>query len=209
MNDQPLPECTIERYAEIVAIIDDGAMSRVSILRAAGFDEIAWKRVKVYWMERLAAGIDHELAARFGTVYGRTKYSLSSAARDAALPSSGGGGGWAKEGAQATADVDDTLPSGATPCGEVNDTLPDQAAAGAVVGNEPASAPEAAAAPAAVDLTIECAADAAARHVLPFVAPASAMGVPPPGKRWAYFDTQSGERLPTPMLIDSPEPPQR
>jgi hypothetical protein len=209
VNDQPLPECTIERFAELVAIIDDGSVPRARILQAAGFDEIAWKRVEGHWMEHLAAGNDHDLAARFGTVYGRTKYSLSSTPRAASLTTpSGENEGSAEEGAQATANVDDTLPTGVAPPSDVNDTLPDQATSDADVGCDPAPVPEAIAAPEGVDLTIECAPDAAARHVFPFVAPASPAGVAPPGKRWAYYDTQTGERLPAPVLIDVPDPPQ-
>lgn len=209
MNDQPLPECTIERFAEIAAIIDDGPVSRASILHAAGFDEIAWTRVESHWMVRLAAGTDPDMAARFGTVYGRTKYSLSSAARAASLTPSGENEGRAEEGAQATSNVDDTLPTGSAPPSDVNDTFPDQAAPASDAGCDPAPIPEAAKAPEGVDLTIECAPDAAARHVLPFVAASSPVGVAPPGKRWAYYDTQTGEPLSGPVLIDIPEPPQQ
>ena len=60
----------------------------------------------------------------------------------------------------------------------------------------------------AADLTLECAPDAAVCYT-PFVAPASPVGVAPPGKRWAYFDTQTGQSLPVPVLEDAPEGPEQ
>ena len=217
MNDQPLPECTIERFAELSARIDEGRAPRASILEAAGIEEITWAHVERHWLMRLFAGDDHDLAARFGTMYGRTKYTLASFSRTES-PSP------ASEEKRPATTVDDTLPSGVAPAPGVDDTLRDEVdpaapspasvAVDASTATDGTSAvPEAAAAPAlgqqspggdAADLTLECAPDAGVRHVLPFVAHVSAVEAAPPGQRWAYFDTQTGQPLPVPVLVDGP-----
>jgi hypothetical protein len=183
VSEQDSHQHTIERFAEIAAVMDEDQVSRAAILEAAGIDTITWKNLERYWMTRLAAGNDPDLAMRFGTTYGRTRCSLSSSA----CSESPAG----EEQPQATAKVDDTLPTGVAPAADTHDTLPDR----------PADEPPA-------DQTVECAPGAAARGVLPF-GPASpaASAVAPPGKRWVYFDTQTGQSLPEPVLVDAPPEP--
>ena len=82
VSDQQLPECTIERFAGLSALIDGGRVSRASVIEAAGIDEAGWTYLERHWLARLSAGDDDDLAARFGTVYGRTRYGLATFSRN-------------------------------------------------------------------------------------------------------------------------------
>jgi hypothetical protein len=208
MHDQRPADCTIERFAEIVATLHNGRAERASILEAASFDETAWVHVERHWMARLAAGDDDDLAARFGTAYGRASQMLSCIPGGRSAVSAGESLPPGENCARPTATEDETLPTGAVPRAKVDDTIPDpvapappesrSAATEGAEDKQPRS-------PGAADLTLECAPEAVARNVLPFVAPASAVEAAPPGKRWVYYDTQTGQPLPTPILVDIPE----
>jgi hypothetical protein len=195
VTDQTSPEHSIERFAELVALVDDGLTPRSTVLRAAELDADAWRRIEGQWMARLAAGDEPDIALRFARRYGLTRQSFSTAAAGeggAPLPQMSG------------TDVDDTLPD--VPEGVISDG-PDLA---------PASYPPAAAgdlvrtAADPTDVTIGCTPDAASKRVLPFVPPGGPVFVPspaPPGKRLARFDTQTGQPLPVPIWVDEPVPP--
>jgi hypothetical protein len=192
-----LPEDTIERFAEIAALVDDGYVPRLDLLAAAGLDHTSWKHLERHWMVCLAEGTDADLAVRFATTYARTRASLASTtASEAHEPYRPG-------------DADDTLREGgaaaAHRAGQAR-----VARTGTIEPGGDSQMQMGAAGPLArVDVTVVCAADAAARGVLPFMPPAAmpSSESPPPGKRLALFDTQTGERLATPVWIDAPEDP--
>jgi hypothetical protein len=200
MPDPASPADSIERFAELVALEDDGDIPRPSILSATGVTAEAWRQIEGDWMKRLAAGDDPDLALRFATTYALARRSLSRRAP----PEPPG------EEPRHAAPDDDTIvePAPAVggdlgaggsepPAEHTTDEL-------AVTDDTPAPAPLTGAEvrlpldPA--DATLICPLEAVPKEPLPFVLP-----VPPPGKRLAFFDTQTGERLATPVLIDAPQ----
>ena len=192
-----LPEDTIERFAEIAALVDDGYVPRLDLLAAAGLDHTSWKHLERHWMVCLAEGTDPDFAVRFATTYARTRASLASTtASEAHEPYRPG-------------DADDTLREGGDAAARRAEHARLARDGTIEPGGDSQMQTGAADPPAGVDVTVGCAADAAARGALPFM-PAVATppsGSPPPGKRLALFDTQTGKRLATPVWIDAPEDP--
>ncbi len=205
MSAYLLPEDTIERFAEIAALVDEGYVPRLDRLAAAGLDHASWKQLERYWMSRLAEGNDADLAIRFATTYGRTRASFANTTvSEAGEPRRSGGGG----------DTDDTVPDGVDPAAHRANAAP-RSSLGACAPGAPAGADDeaqtgASSAAAGVDLTVEAAPGAALGGALPFAPPATARpsGSPPPGKRLAYFDTQTGQPLAVPMWVDAPNGPE-
>jgi hypothetical protein len=72
----PAPVDTVDRCAELSALLDDPFADRAAVLRGAGLDEAAWGRVQERWVEQLVA--DEALVARYGEVYETTLRRLSS-----------------------------------------------------------------------------------------------------------------------------------
>jgi hypothetical protein len=205
MPDPASPADSIERFAELIALEDDGYVPRTTILSAAGVLAPVWRQIERAWMERLAVGDDADLALRFAQTYALTRLSLSNGA---------GGPLAAPEGAPSDGPlpalgVDDTLRDPLPPGGrdlELDaaeppaqhraDELPTTG-----TGEAPAGYPVELLRPPMdpVDTTVMCPLDAIPNQALPFVPP-----VAPSGKVLAYFDTQTGQRLPMPVLIDAP-----
>jgi hypothetical protein len=213
---------SIERFAELIALQDDGHTPRSAILSAAGVSVEVWREVEGSWMQRLAAGDDPGLALRFAKTYGLTRLSVSTPTEDAAdahaRPAEAGAARSDPDGASSLS-ADDT----------VVETFPGLGAAlaadvKAVPEEPPADLGDAApacdraelpgehlgrpttgtAAPAPrrpsvdlADLAIVCPLGAVPNEPLPFVPP-----IVPPGKRLAFYDTQTGQRLAHPVLID-------
>lgn len=221
MTAERFSDITIERFAEVAAAVDDGYSPRPSTLDAAGLDAMTWRQVEHQWMTRLADGDDAALALRFATVYSRTRNRLSGSTAPASTPIVLGSGGEVCY--CVPPNVDETLPTGVAPLDVTNDTLRDEVVVGGPVPHRAATnldtvpsyqaeevgdgAAARGASPAAVDVTIGCAPDAAVRAVLPFVPSPDSMPPPPPGKRWHYFDTKTGLPLAVPVLADIPLAP--
>jgi hypothetical protein len=76
----PVPDRvdTIERCAELSALLEDPFADRAAVLRAAGLDEAAWSAAQERWVEKLAAPEGEALIARYGEVYETTLRRLSS-----------------------------------------------------------------------------------------------------------------------------------
>jgi hypothetical protein len=70
------PIDTIERFAEVSALLDEGGAPRAALLLGAGLDPATWAEAEAHWMPLLK--VDATLAARFAEVYGTTRRSMSS-----------------------------------------------------------------------------------------------------------------------------------
>jgi hypothetical protein len=226
MIAQPPYDMTIERFAQIVAGADDAHAPHPSVLEAAGLDGDTWKHLERDWMVRLAGADDPDLALRFATGYSRARNSPSSATPVASPASSSKRTEDREDCLCVPHDVDQTLPSGTAPPDVVNDTLPDPVhAAASGTSPLPPTAPAELNGPvceadatrharrsarsAAVDVTVEGTPEAPVGDVLPFAVPVGPVPAvekhAPPGKRWHYFDTQSGKPLAVPVLTDVPK----
>jgi hypothetical protein len=211
MPDPASPAESIERFAELIALEDDGYTPRRAILLAAGLAAPAWRQIERSWMDRLAAGDDPELALRFGKAYGLTRLSFSSGTVLASAPAAGGAArdaeGTAAGSVPLPVDADDTVEDTAPgtaallamdgvdlPIDQPTEQRPDVGEA-RVQSEQLEEPPRPHRDPA--DATLICPLDAVPKEPWPFV--------PPPGKRLAFFDTQTGERLVTPVLIDAPD----
>ncbi|APR86121.1 hypothetical protein A7982_12294 [Minicystis rosea] len=96
MPTSPDPVDTIERFAELSALLDDPFADEHEILHAFGLDAEAWDAIEARWIARMRAGDgDAESLARlFGKSYRETTQRV-------------------KHGDASKVDVDDTLPTGA------------------------------------------------------------------------------------------------
>jgi hypothetical protein len=63
------PVESIERFAELCALLNEGFADRARVLGAAGLDEAAWKRLETRWMTQIAESSNGALARRFGEAY--------------------------------------------------------------------------------------------------------------------------------------------
>jgi hypothetical protein len=70
LDTPPDPVDTVDRCAELSALLDDPFGDRAAVLRGAGLDEAAWGRVQERWVTKLVA--DEALVARYGEVYETT-----------------------------------------------------------------------------------------------------------------------------------------
>jgi len=205
MPDPASPADSIERFAELIALYDDGYTPRAAIVAVADVTPAAWLEIERVWMQRLAAGNDADLALRFGKTYGLTRLRFSNHALPDVTADSPEQAPGPSDGIQPPVDVDDTLrdmrPGGDAhpeldapepPTGQGAETSPD---AGDPAGSsvEPLRPPMDPA-----DSTLVCSPNAIPRASLPFVPPAV-----PPGKYLAYYDTRTGQRLPMPVLMDA------
>jgi hypothetical protein len=82
----PDPVDTVERCAELSALLDDPFADRAAVLRAAGLDEESWGAVQERWVARLAAPKGAALVARYGEVYEATLRRLSSGGAPGGAP---------------------------------------------------------------------------------------------------------------------------
>jgi hypothetical protein len=73
----PDPVDTIERFAELSAILDDPHALRVALLSGVGLDERAWRAIEERWMRRIREPGGAALAERLGNVYAETRKNLS------------------------------------------------------------------------------------------------------------------------------------
>jgi hypothetical protein len=53
MPTSPDPVDTVERFAELSALLDDPFAKEEEVLRAAGLDRDAWERIEARWLEAL------------------------------------------------------------------------------------------------------------------------------------------------------------
>jgi hypothetical protein len=94
----PDPVDTIERFAELSALLDDPFAEEDEVLRAAGLDAEAWEAIQARWVGELRGGSGdvEDLARRFGKMYRETTARITGrAAAGEPMP--------------------DTLPTGAPP----------------------------------------------------------------------------------------------
>jgi hypothetical protein len=214
MPDPASPAESIERFAELIALEDDGYTPRRAILLAAGVLAPEWREIERGWMERLAAGDDPDLAVRFGKTYGLTRLSFSNATVPEETPAAGLAEGDVEPAPACPVpprfDTHDTLVDGAPPIAALlavdrvdlaadhaSEGLNDIGEGGAPL--QPLDDPLQPVPRDPADGTLICPLGAVPREPLPFVPP-----VVPPGKRLAFYDTQTGARLPQPVLVDAP-----
>ena len=69
MSVHSSPVESIERFAELCALLNEGFADRARVLGAAGLDEAAWKRLETRWMTQIAESSDGAPARRFGEAY--------------------------------------------------------------------------------------------------------------------------------------------
>ena len=72
------PVATVDRCAELSALLDDPFADRAAVLRGAGLDEAAWAAVQERWVATLTGPDGEALVARYGEVYETTLRRLSS-----------------------------------------------------------------------------------------------------------------------------------
>lgn len=72
MSTLPDPVDTIERFAEISALLDDTFADEDEVLRASGLDAETWDRIEARWLTRLKEVEGIELGKRFGKAYRET-----------------------------------------------------------------------------------------------------------------------------------------
>jgi hypothetical protein len=214
MPDLASPAESIERFAELIALEDDGYTPRRAILLAAGVQAPEWRQLERAWMERLAAADDPDLALRFGKTYALTRLSFSNRMVPAGTPAAGLAEGDAEPTPASPVptrfDTHDTLVDGAPPvaallaldgvdlpASHATEQLEEIGEGRAPV--QPLDDPPQPAPRDPADSTLICPPGAVPREPLPFVRPAV-----PPGKRLAFYDTQTGARLDEPVLVDAP-----
>jgi hypothetical protein len=73
----PDPVDTIERFAELSALLDDPHARRAALLSGVGLDERAWRGTEERWMARLREPGGQALADKLGEVYAETRRNLS------------------------------------------------------------------------------------------------------------------------------------
>jgi hypothetical protein len=212
MSDPASPAESIERFAELIALEDDGYTPRRAILLTAGVQGPEWRQIERAWMGRLAAADDPDLALRFGKTYALTRLSFSNRMVPAETPAAGLAEGDAEPAPASPVppprfDTHDTLVDAAPPTAALlgGDPPADHATEQLEeIGEgraplQPLDNPSQPAPRDPADTTLICPLGAVPREPLPFVPP-----VPPPGKRLAFYDTQTGARLDQPVLVDAP-----
>jgi hypothetical protein len=217
----PMPaRSSIEHFAQLCALLDDGPASHAEALAAADADETRWQASCEAWLPRLAAGDAPELAVRFSRAYAIARHwhaghlPLPSVPEAARVPGTPGVAPASSKELVLEIDADDTVPGSAPP-----------GALDADVAAESAP-PTAESAPpfTRVDMLLPPAPrePAAARDALPATTDpadatlesaqaAVALFAPRPAatgwrQRLARFDTQTGQPLPEPRWVDEPTP---
>lgn len=184
---------SVERYAELCALLDAPFVDRASILRSANLDEASFADLLTQWTDKLTSpgGAD---AARFGAAYAAARKALSAP--------------------RLAAEDDDTWPSDLAVgnrtaeirCLRVAPALPfdpspveEESRVRRLPAVRRIYEPPIRPAPGAIDesdRTMEVPVFGPRPQVLPFVAPGA------PG-RWLHrFDTQTGLPLPNPLWSD-------
>jgi hypothetical protein len=69
------PTSSIDRFAEVSALLADPFSDGAAVLRDAGLDAEGWRKVEESWVPRLER--DEAAAERFGVVFERTLRALS------------------------------------------------------------------------------------------------------------------------------------
>jgi hypothetical protein len=209
MPTTPARSGSIERFAQLCALLDDGFAVRADILAAAGLDEAAWRALRAEWVPRLASGDAPDLALHFGRAYARARRHPGYLAL--ALP---------QPVVEEDTDVDapsvdaDTDPTARTAAGgfplagpampfRVPTLLPPALNPYATASTPCQPSPMVATVdPTEATLGVPCAPSPAAT-ALPFSSPSS------DGRRQRLqrFDTQTGQPLATPIWVDDLTPP--
>ncbi len=84
----PDPVDTIERFAELSALLEDPFADEEEVLRGAGLDSGAWDAIQRRWMARLSSSANASaLSGRFGAVFVATKERLARGAASEGVPS--------------------------------------------------------------------------------------------------------------------------
>jgi hypothetical protein len=214
---------SIEVFAHLCAILEDGFSDRTAALLEAGLDETGWSRVQEQWTSRMLS--DAPLTQTFGAAYSAARLQLrrgggpaagaadlrflSEAAQPwreeaAAVPTSAAAVAMPASGSTtaplpvflvSAADLDGTVVGPSRP---VRPALPfTEPAMPFALSRAPLPGPAAGARSDALDVTADAPLHVP-RPALPF-APAV-----PPGKRLARFDPMTGQPLAVPVLIDDP-----
>jgi hypothetical protein len=83
----PDPVDTIERFAELSALLEDPFADEEKVLRSAGLDSGAWDAIQRRWMARISSSAEAAaLSGRFGAVYVATKERLARGAASEGVP---------------------------------------------------------------------------------------------------------------------------
>jgi hypothetical protein len=201
------PASTIERFAQLCALLDDGFAVRADVLAAAGLDEAAWQALRVEWVPRLASGDAPELALHFGRAYAHARrhpgdvtppQPVEEEDTDVDALSVGANtdptertvaGGFPLAGPAMPFRVPALLPPALNPYAAASTPCQPSPAVAAVDLGE-------------ATLAVPCGSFQAAA-ALPFSSPTS------DGRRQRLqrFDTQTGQPLATPIWVDDPAPP--
>src|SRR5262245_47010631 len=82
------PVDSIERFAEVCAMLDDPFADEERILRPAGVDPGAWDEVEARWLARMSASAAEasSLSAQFGKAYQAERARLAAGANNEAVP---------------------------------------------------------------------------------------------------------------------------
>ncbi len=198
---------TIDHFAQLCALLDDGFAVRADVLAAAGLDEAAWQALRAEWVPRLASGDAPELALHFGRAYAHARRHPGDVAppqpvveedTDVDAPTLGAdtdptertaAGGFPLAGPATPFRVPTLLPPALNPY------------TAASTPRQPSPA-VAAADPTEATLEVPCVPLQAAAAALPFPLPTS------DGRRQRLqrFNTQTGQPLSTPIWVDDPTP---
>lgn len=73
MARSPNTILSIERFAQMLALLDGGVPNRDAFLMASGFNHSTWRHVQEQWLPRLATGDATYLAATFARSYAETR----------------------------------------------------------------------------------------------------------------------------------------
>ena len=60
---------SVERFAQLCALLNEGFADRAIVLASAGLDDNSWKQLESRWMTQIAQSADGALARRFGAAY--------------------------------------------------------------------------------------------------------------------------------------------
>jgi hypothetical protein len=81
MSPLPDPVDTIERFAELSALLDDPYAEEDETLRARGLDRAGWAAIEARWLRAIRGGeVDQEALLRYSKTYGATRAQLDGAA---------------------------------------------------------------------------------------------------------------------------------
>ena len=79
---------SIERFAQLCALLNEGFADRALVLASAGLDDSSWKQLESRWMTQIAQSTDGSLARRFGEAYTAARAPSTDAPNHVEVPAS-------------------------------------------------------------------------------------------------------------------------